>query len=133
MGLRERAFGEFQGWTFEQIAEKNPEASRRWRQRDPSFAPEGGETLESFYDRCVTAVNALAARHLQQTIAVVAHGGVLDALYRAATRVDLQAPRTWQIANASINWLLFADGHLNLVGWGDVSHLEEGALDEQIS
>ena len=59
-----------------------------------------------------------------ETIALVAHGGVLDCLYRAATRADLQAPRSWLLGNASINRLLYADEGFTLVGWSDTRHLE---------
>jgi probable phosphoglycerate mutase len=34
------------------------------------------------------------------------------------------------LGNAAINRLLWSDGELSLVGWGDVRHLETGALDE---
>jgi probable phosphoglycerate mutase len=49
---------------------------------------------------------------------------VLDLLYREATRVALDAPRSWQVANAGINRLLHSEQGLVLVGWGDVGHLE---------
>ena len=61
---------------------------------------------------------------------LVAHGGVLDCLYRAATRVDLDAPRIWQLDNAAINRLLHTDSGLTLVGWNDTLHLDDPALDE---
>ena len=123
-GLRERGFGVFEGLTFAEIDLRYPEPAHRWRQRDASFGPEGGETLALFYERAVGAVTSLAARHRGQHIAVVAHGGVLDALYRAATRLALDAPRTWQVGNASINRLLATDAGLTLVGWADSLHLE---------
>lgn len=129
-GLRERAFGQFEGLTFAEIQTRYPDAARRWRQRDPGFGPPGGETLAAFYRRAVSAVGALAARHRGEHIAVVAHGGVLDALYRAATRVSLDAPRTWQVGNACINRLLASDAGFVLVGWADDAHLEGDALDE---
>ena len=58
-----------------------------------------------------------------------AHGGVMDVLYRAATRLDLQAPRTWYLPNCAINRLLWTPEGLTLIGWGDTRHLEalEGA------
>ena len=83
-GLRERGFGSFEGLTFAEVEQRFPEQARRWRQRDAGFGPLGGETLLAFYQRAVGSVTALAARHRGQHIAVVAHGGVLDALYRAA-------------------------------------------------
>jgi len=130
VGLRERGFGIFEGLTFAEIEQRFPDAARRWRQRDASFGPEGGETLQAFFERAVGAVTALAARHRGQHIAVVAHGGVLDALYRAASRIALDAPRSWQLGNASINRLLASDAGLVLVGWDDTMHLEDPSLDE---
>lgn len=127
-GLRERAFGVFQGRTFEEIAATWPADSERWRKRDPAFAPEGGESLEVFYGRCVAVAERLAAAHPGQTIALVAHGGVLDCFYRAATRIALQAPRSWRVANAGINRLLYSPEGFSLVGWADTGHLDAPAL-----
>lgn len=129
--LRERAFGTFEGQTFAEIEAKWPDHALRWRRRDPSFGPPGGETLQDFYARSVQAVHALASQHEGQAVAMVAHGGVLDCLYRAATGQALDAPRTWSMANAGINRLLRAGDVLTLVGWADVGHLDnEPSLDE---
>lgn len=129
-GLRERAFGRFEGQTFREIEARWPEQAQRWRQRDPEFCPEGGESLATFYARVVGQAQALAATHPGETIALVAHGGVLDCLYRAATRVDLRSPRSWELANASINRLLHTPEGFTLVGWADTQHLQGLALDE---
>ena len=123
-GLRERAFGDFEGVSFREIEQRWPDAAQRWRRREPDFAPGGGETLRQFYARSVQAATQLAARHPGQTVALVAHGGVLDCLYRAACRIELEAPRTWQLGNASINRLLHSDEGLALVGWNDSRHLD---------
>lgn len=129
-GLRERAFGVFEGHTFAEIETRWPEGHERWRRREVDFGPEGGEVLHAFYARCVRTVERLALAHRGETIALVAHGGVMDCLYRAAAKLELRAPRTWQLGNAGINRLLHTDEGFMLVGWGDVSHLEAGALDE---
>lgn len=122
-GLRERHFGEFEGLTFDEIEQRLPEEAMRWRHREPGFAPGGGESLQDFYARCVGACSTLAARHPGQTVLLVAHGGVLDCLYRAATRLALDAPRTWQLGNAAVNRLLHSPGGFTLVGWNDAGHL----------
>lgn len=129
-GLRERGFGRFEGSTFAEIEARWPDQAERWRRRDPDFGPPGGEVLSEFFDRCVQAVHAIASRHEGATVAMVTHGGVLDCLYRAATGQNLQAPRTWAIANAGINRLMRADQRLMLIGWADVAHLQEPSLDE---
>lgn len=129
-GLRERSFGSFEGLTYAEISERFPDQARRWHARDMSFGPEGGETLQAFEQRAVETVAAIAARHRGQTIAVVTHGGVLDALYRAAMRIALDAQRSWLLGNASINRLAVRDGSLELIGWADDLHLAQAALDE---
>ncbi len=129
-GLRERGFGHFEGRTFGEIEAELPDEARRWRQREPDYAPAGGESLTTLRTRIAHTVHRLAARHTGEQMVLVAHGGVLDALYRLATGQDTQSPRTWHLGNAAINRLLWTPDGLTLVGWGDVGHLEAGARDE---
>ncbi len=124
--LRERSFGSFQGETYAEIAARLPDDAERWRKREPGFSPGGGESLTVFSARVLAAVRRLAAPHAGAQIAIVAHGGVLDCLYRAATGVALDAPRSWQLGNASINRLLFTGDRFTLVGWDDEAHLAGG-------
>ena len=129
-GLRERSFGEFEGRTFAEIETELPEQAQRWRQRDPTFTPAGGESLLMLEARVLSVAARLAAQHPGEQIALFAHGGVMDILYRAATRLDLQAPRTWALGNTAVNRLLWSPEGFSLVGWADVQHLSDGSLDE---
>ncbi len=129
-GLRERGFGTFEGLSYAEINARWPELGERWRRRDPTFGAPGGETLNEFYARSIATASRLAALHPGQTIALVSHGGVMDCLYRAATRVALDAPRSWQLGNASINRLLYTPQGFTLVGWSDTYHLDDETRDE---
>lgn len=130
-GLRERGFGVFEGMRYAEVGERWPELNERWRRRDPTFGAPGGETLTALFERSIAAVSKLALRHPGQTIAVVSHGGVMDCLYRAAARLALDAPRSWQLGNASINRLLHTPQGYTLIGWSDDFHLDgESSLDE---
>ena len=124
-GLRERCFGDFEGKTFAEIEVLLPEQAMRWRKRDPEFAPPGGESLLNLRGRVIEAAERLAAEHPGELIALVGHGGVMDVLYREATRLDLQAPRTWALGNAAINRLLWSPQGFSLVGWADTQHLDD--------
>lgn len=128
--LRERAFGRFEGLSWEEIDQGYPEDAARWRKREPDFAVGGGESLTGFSARCVAAARRAAAAHPGQSIALIAHGGVLDCLYRAATQIALDAPRSWQLGNATINRLLATPEGLTLVGWNDDRHLAGLSADD---
>lgn len=132
-GLRERHFGECQGSTWAELETQRPEVVDAWRRRVPDFAPPGGESLLALRERVERTFQELAQRHVGEQIVVVAHGGVLDIVYRAAARVDLQAPRSWALANAGINRVLWTPDGLTLVGWGDVNHLEGRSQEETFS
>jgi probable phosphoglycerate mutase len=131
-GLRERSFGSFQGMTHLEVAERWPAESLRWKSRDSDFSPGDGESLRVFFARCIDATLRIAEAHAGKTVILVAHGGVMDCLYRAASRIPLDAPRIWSLDNAAINRMLHTSSGLMLVGWNDTSHLDVNAptLDE---
>lgn len=133
-GLRERRFGMFEGRTFDEIHQTWPEHAQNWRKRIPEWEPpEGGESLLQLRERVNRTVQDLAARHPGEQIVVVAHGGVLDTLYRIATGQEVNSPRTWQLPNGAINRLLWTPQGFTLVGWSDTQHLEHAAADENTS
>ena len=129
-GLRERAFGSFEGHTFSDIEARWPQDARRWKCREPDFAPPGGESPLELMARVEQTTNEIAARHAGQHIVLVSHGGVLDMLYRLATRQRVDAARTWELGNTAINRLLWTPAGLTLVGWADTRHLDEPTRDE---
>ena len=129
-GLRERAFGVFEGRTHAEIEAQWPQDALRWRQRVPDWAPQGGESPLQLRQRVEQTVAHIATRHPGEHIALVAHGGVLDMLYRLATGQEVNAVRTWELGNCAINRLLWTPEGLTLVGWADTAHLEAAARDE---
>ena len=128
--LRERAFGRFEGLSWDEIEQAHPEDAVRWRKREPGFAVGGGESLIALSARCLDAARRAALAHPGQSIALVAHGGVLDCLYRAATGAALDAPRSWQLGNATINRLLATTEGFTLIGWNDDRHLAGLSADD---
>lgn len=132
--LRERAFGGFEGMTHGEIEQIHPQAYADMRARLPDASlPPGagrGETLREFHARSCAALTLLAQQHAGKLIVVVAHGGVVDCIRRAALGLSLQAPRAEPIANAGI-WRLAIQGDIiSLLGEQDISHLDGLALDE---
>ena len=133
-GLRERSFGIFEGKTFDEIRQTWPDHAQNWRKRLPEWAPpDGGESLLQLRARVTDTVNEIAARHPGEQIVVVAHGGVLDALYRVATGQEVNSPRTWELPNGAINRLLWTPEGFTLVGWSDTQHLDDEPAEQATS
>jgi probable phosphoglycerate mutase len=133
-GLRERCYGGFEGLLYAEIEQRFPIEFAAWQGRDiDGMLPPGanrGETFRQFFTRATGAILALAAAHPGRTLALVAHGGVLECAYRLALGLPLETPRDFKIYNASINRFRVDQGRLVLQSWGDVSHLRPALLDE---
>jgi probable phosphoglycerate mutase len=133
-GLRERCYGGFEGLLYAEIEQRFPADFAAWQARDiDAILPDGkncGETFRQFYTRATGAILALAAAHPGGTLALVAHGGVLECAYRMALGLPLETPRDFKVYNASINRFHVEEGRLGLKSWGEVAHLRPAVLDE---
>ncbi len=129
--LRERHLGVLQGLTGEEAAIHQPHAWGTFKARNPEAALEGGETLAEFSRRVVGLIEYLLMTYTGSRLLLVTHGGVLDAAYRHANGMPLNAPRDFPIYNASVNVLGHRGGVWTMETWGDVSHLpQELAMDD---
>lgn len=122
-GLREQHFGLLEGLSFDEVKARHPNELRAWLRHDPDYALPEGESVRSFHARVLAALNALAARHAGQRLAVVTHGGVLDMVYRSVNALPLHGPRTCPIPNAGLNRLRVHDGQLQIIDWADDAHV----------
>jgi len=132
--LRERCYGGFEGLLYSEIAARFPLEFAAWQARNvDAELPQGencGETFRQFFDRAMTAILGHAAQHQGKTLALVAHGGVLECAYRAALGLPLETPRDFKVHNASVNRFVAEEGRLRLVSWGEVEHLQQKVLDD---
>jgi len=127
--LRERHYGMFESLTYVEVRERFPEQYARFRDKDPDFDFEGGESLRGFADRSLLVVKALIERHAGEQIVVFTHGGVLEMVYRHAKAAGLSSPRDFEIPNAGINWIEVTPAGWLVPAWADISHLA-AALDD---
>lgn len=122
--LRERAFGIFEGLTYEDIEAMYPEEFVRFESRDPDYVIPGGESARQFRARCLTCLGEIGARHAGGKAVVITHGLVLDAVYRLARSLAHDVPRGVPLLNASLNVFAYRGGGWRLESWGDIAHLE---------
>lgn len=77
--LREIDFGRWEGLSFAEIAMRDTELVNRWAVWSPGFAFPEGEATGDFLGRVGVVADKLAALD-EETILVIAHGGVVRAM-----------------------------------------------------
>jgi alpha-ribazole phosphatase len=93
--LRELDFGAFEGLTYDEIAERYPDAYRSWMERPTETDFPGGETFAEMWTRVMDALRYVRTRHSGQSIAFVTHGGVIRILL--ADALGLQSAEIFRI------------------------------------
>jgi 2,3-bisphosphoglycerate-dependent phosphoglycerate mutase len=130
--LRERHYGPFEGLTIPEIEARHPEAYARFRTDDPDYVIPGGESHRQHYQRNIDFLEAYIDDHPGTRAALVAHGGVLDSVFRFLAQMPLDQPRCYLVPNASLTIIKHGDfyGTLRWVmeTWGDIGHLQGLAL-----
>jgi broad specificity phosphatase PhoE/ribonuclease HI len=81
--LIETDFGAWEGLTFTEAAERDPELHRKWL-RDTSVAPPDGETFDSVQNRVRRARNRIITEHGGETVLVVSHVTPIKTVLRLA-------------------------------------------------
>ena len=81
--LIETDFGEWEGLTFPEAAERHPEVHGRWL-RDTSLAAPGGESFDEVQHRVQRARDRIVAEHSGTTVLVVSHVTPIKTLLRLA-------------------------------------------------
>jgi 2,3-bisphosphoglycerate-dependent phosphoglycerate mutase len=129
--LRERHLGVLQGLTSSESAARHPEVYRRFHAREVDFVIPEGESIRMVYERTRKAFEELAARHPDEALLVVTHGGILDMLRRFVRAIPLEQARDFGVFNASINRIVCDAGQWSITQWGDISHLtRDASLDD---
>lgn len=127
--LRERNYGIYEGELWQTLIEVDSQNQPTLNLRDPNLAIPQGESLIVFNERILTAFNQLADEYQGERLAVFAHGGVIDIVWRHLHQADLLTPRPEPILNASVNHFIIKPDLWQVMHWGQHDHLQS-ALDE---
>jgi broad specificity phosphatase PhoE len=93
------------------------------RQDDDAFRWPGGESCQAFRRRCVRLLDAIAARHPGERIALVTHAGVVATVLGAIAGIP---PARWEPnrpGNTGVTELRWRRGGGEVVRFDDRSHL----------
>lgn len=121
--LRERNLGIVQGMTLAEFAEEKPDEYARFSSCDADYVVPEGESRRQISERVVASVNDIAGRHEGKRVLLVAHGGVLNSMFRYAVGLEPAGERGFLLYNSSINMFVVRNGKWQLARWGDTHHL----------
>ncbi|XVS65413.1 bifunctional RNase H/acid phosphatase [Actinosynnema sp. CA-299493] len=121
--LIETDFGAWEGLTFTEAAERDPDVHRRWL-GDPSVPAPGGESFDQVHHRVRRARNAVVSRFGGANVVVVSHVTPIKTLLRMALDVGPSLLFRLHLDLASLSVVeLYPDGLASVRLVNDTSHL----------
>jgi ribonuclease H / adenosylcobalamin/alpha-ribazole phosphatase len=120
---RECSFGQWDGLTMAEVAERWPDELAAW-QASTSVAPPGGESFDDVERRVRVARDRTLARHPRQRVLVVTHVTPIKQLVRLAIGCGPEA--LWRLDSSAASltttrW--WPDGGSSLASFNETSHL----------
>jgi probable phosphoglycerate mutase len=114
--LRERCYGEWEGFTYEEIRE-------RFQDVDPDQSLYGIESFATMQRRAYDCLTFLAQKHVDQMIAVVSHGGLINSFLHFVTK-GKQGTGISRIDNTGVSVFRYADDRWEVLKVNDTRHLQ---------
>ena len=122
-GLIETDFGAWEGLTFAEARERDPDLHTRWL-TDTSLAPPGGESMDAVHRRVRRVRDQLISEHGAATLIVVSHVTPIKALLRMALDAGPSLLHRLHLDIASLSVAEFyPDGPATVSLVNDTSHL----------
>jgi len=109
--FRELDFGDFEGRTYDEITTTHPDLYRQWMETPTTVQFPNGESFAQMNQRVLTAYRTILAEHAEQTIAIVAHGGVARIIL--ADALGILAGNIFRIAQryGALNMIRYMDDY----------------------
>ena len=87
-GMREINFGDFEGLSYDEIAQTYPEIYRNWMERPTETQFPNGESFGHMRTRVTETAEFVRSRHANQSVALVTHGGVVRIMLAEALEIS---------------------------------------------
>lgn len=125
-GMKEINFGSWEGLTIKEISEKYTDEFNNWKTDKSEGKIVGGElSLKNASLRGTSCVLDIVKKHKGQTIAIVAHGGIIKASLIGIFNWDMTMYHKSALGNTSITEIIFTENLKPvLIKLNDTTHLD---------
>ncbi len=127
--LRERDVGALQGLTWPEVEAHHPQVAQTIRQRWTAPVLPGGEPLAHLVERVWLAMEGIVARTNWRdgggNVAVVSHGGTLNAYFNRLIGRGDEMPFLFRLGNTSLSIVEIQDGRPRILLVNDLCHLDQ--------
>ena len=121
--LREYHKGAFEGLTLPEIKAQFPEEYPRYLEKNLDYAPKGGESTREVSARMAKIIGQIKADHLNETVLLVSHGGVLRAAMVSLLGMPLEGNWSFVFGNCGLTTVDTFEDNAVLRHFNDTSHL----------
>jgi broad specificity phosphatase PhoE len=118
--LREFDFGAWDGMHFKDVAERDPDLSRRFWEDPGDLAAPNGESWNAVAARVGSVVDGLCARYHNADLVLVAHIGVIMTQIQRARASTAYEAMGHHIDNLSVTDMTYDDGTWHI---GQINHI----------
>jgi len=120
--LKEHGVGDVTGLTWKQVVAQYPEVARDWAAGVEGLEIPGEEEIEVFHARVTAAFDEIVARHPDETVGVVSHGGTLGMYLNSLLGLSKRFS-PFRFANASLTVVEVNSVRPRIVCLNDTCHL----------
>jgi alpha-ribazole phosphatase len=110
--FKEIGFGEWEGFTPEEIQQRDAERYRRYRDDPAAFMPAGAEPMDAFVTRVAHAWEELCSAQQGRHVLMVCHAGVIRAVLGIVLGMTPEKLFRIQVDYASISRITIAPAQL---------------------
>ena len=122
--LREYHKGEFEGMTLSEIEAQFPDEYPKYLEKNLDYAPKGGESTRTVSVRIAQIISEITSNHLDHTVLIVSHGGVLRAAMVSLLRMPLEGNWSFVFGNCGLTIIDTFEDNAVLRQFNDISHLD---------
>lgn len=122
--LKEINFGDWEGYTFEEIGKHYPDLIDKWLEKPADMRPPNGENFRDLQVRAMKVLHEIYDLNRGKNVLIVTHGGLISVIVCHILQIGLDELWKFISSNTGITILEEYDNKLLLTTFNEYGHLK---------